>query len=243
MKEQDSPGFFRTTHWSLVHRAVETESESANQALEEICTAYWYPLYGFIRRQGHNVQDAEDLTQGFFTKLLTKEILGAADREKGHLRSFLLTCLRRYLSDQRDRRFAEKRGSEVTFSLDTALAEERYSAEPASGDLPPDRLFQRRWAITLLEFSLNAIRLEFANRGKADLFAALRPFLGLGETSAESYEVVACRLGMPVGTFKSHVSRVRERWREVLFEQVAMTLDEPTSDNIKAELAELKEWL
>lgn len=237
------PRTFQTTHWSLVRKAFERGDEFQSRAMEELCSAYWYPLYAFIRRQGHGVEDAEDLTQGFFAKLLTKETLTKADPEKGRLRNFLLTCLRRYLSDQRDQRFARKRGAAVTFSLDMDWAEKRYSTEPASGDLTPDRLYQRRWAITLLEFSLAAISDEFVLKDKRELFAAVRPFLGFGNASQESYEAVAERLGIPAGTLKSHVSRIRQRWRDILFEQVAMTLDDPTSDNIKAELAELREWL
>jgi len=234
---------FQTTHWSLIQRAIETGESSGSAALAELCEAYWYPIYAYVRRRGYDVQDSEDLTQGFFTRLLTKDILASADQEKGRLRTFLLTCLRRFLADENDKKFAAKRGASVTFALDTDWAESRYSHEPASAELSADRLFQRRWAITLLEFSLESISEEFAARGKADLFAALRPYLGFGESTRESYDEVAARLEIPVGTLKSHVSRVRQRWREVLFEQVAITLDDPTSDNIKAELSELQDWL
>ena len=243
MKENHGPSSFPVTHWSLVQRAVEADDESAPLAMAELCEAYWYPIYAFVRRHGNGVQDSEDLTQGFFARLLTKEILNAADREKGRLRTFLLTCLRRYLSDELDKKFAQKRGAAVTFSLDTDRAEERYAAEPVSAELSADRLFQRRWAITLLEYSLEAIAAEFSDAGKAELFDALRPYLGFGKSTDESYDTVAARLKMPVGTLKSHVSRLRQRWREVLFEQVAITLDDPTSDNIKSELSELQDWL
>ena len=243
MKDPHGPRSFQTTHWSLVRQAFDLGNTGQSQALEELCTAYWYPLYAFIRRQGHAPQDAEDLTQGFFATLLAQETLASANPDKGKLRSFLLTCLRRYLSDQRDRRFAQKRGADVTFSLDMDWAEKRYASDTASEELAPDRLFQRRWAITLLEFSLAAIAEEFSNKGKADLFQAVRPFLGFSEEASDSYETVAGQLDMPVGTFKSHVSRMRQRWRELLFEQVAMTLEDPSSDNIKEELSELREWI
>lgn len=243
MNSSDAPRSFPATHWSLVQRAIETSDETASGALSEVCEAYWYPIYAFVRRKGYGVQDAEDLTQSFFARVLTKDILASADREKGRLRTFLLTCLRRFLSDELDKKYAQKRGATVTFSLDTDLAEERYAAEPVSPDLSADRLFQRRWAITLLEFSLEKIAAEFSDSGKSELFAALRPYLGFGASTDESYDQVAARLGMPVGTLKSHVSRLRQRWREVLFEQVALTLDDPTSDNIKAELSELQDWL
>lgn len=243
MNEPQGPRTFPVTHWSLVHRAALSSDDSARGALEELCEAYWYPVYAFIRRQGRGAHDAEDLTQGFFVHVFEKAVFEAADPEKGRLRSFLFTCLRRWLSDERDRFFAKKRGAAVTFSLDSGWAEQRYADEPPATDLPPDRLYQRRWAITLLEYSLRSIETEYSSQGKGDLFQELRPWLGFGEKAEESYDEVASRLGMPVGTLKSHVSRLRQRWREALFEQVAMTLDNPTSDNIKAELAELLEWL
>jgi len=234
---------FQTTHWSLVRRALAETRGEDNPALTELCETYWYPIYAFIRRRGHSLEDAEDLTQGFFVRLLGRDILASADQEKGRLRTFLLTCLRRYLADENDHRFAKKRGRAVTFSLDLAEAEERYRSEPASPELSPDRLFQRRWAVTLLECALGSVEAGFEREGKGELFAALRPFLGYGRSTTESYAVAAARLGMPEGTLKSHVSRLRERWRETLFEEVAKTLDDPTSDNIRAELGELQEWL
>lgn len=243
MNPDPAPRSFQTTHWSLVQRAVAGGDPLASPALAELCECYWYPIYAFIRRRGHSVEDAEDLTQSFFARLLSKDILAAADPEKGKLRTFLLTCLRRFLSDENDREYAQKRGKKATFSLDTAWAEERYAAEPASADPSPDRLFQRRWAVTVLEFALQSIAREFQAEGKSELFETLRPYLGYGKTTDESYAAAAARIGMPEGTLKSHVSRLRQRWREVLFEQVAITLDEPTSDNIRAELSELQEWL
>lgn len=243
MNSPQGPRSFPVTHWSLVQRAFENGDRNASRALAEICEAYWYPIYAFVRRKGYGVEDAEDLTQGFFARLLRKDILAAADRDKGRLRTFLLTCLRRFLADERDKKFARKRGAAVTFSLDAQWAEQRYASEPVSAELSADRLYQRRWAINLLEFSLEQIATDYADRGKGELFAALRPYLGVGEASEEPYETVASRLDMPVGTLKSHVSRLRQRWREILFEQVAITLEDPTSDNIKEELAELQDWL
>jgi RNA polymerase sigma-70 factor (ECF subfamily) len=229
---------FQTTHWSLVRRAVGGEDPAAKQALAAICEAYWYPIYAFIRRSGKNPPDAEDLTQSFFARLLERAVLAAADPEKGRLRSFLLACVRNFLADERDRSNAQKRGEAVLTSFDAASAEERYATEPTD-DLSPDRLFQRRWALTLLNHSLNLLDREFAAQGKAEIFTALRPFLGFGIDAQQSYEQLAPKLGLPTGTLKNQVFRMRKRWRDLLLEQVAATLDEPTPEEVRLELSEL----
>ncbi len=229
---------FQTTRWSVVNRSLSADPDAAFRALATLCEGYWYPLYVFFRRSGKSAEDAEDLTQGFFAKLLEKQTLAGADREKGKLRTFLLACARNHLRDDHDRVVAEKRGSGNVVSIDAASAETRYAAEPRD-DLTPDRLFQRRWALTILESSLASLRVEWTGQGKADLFAALRPFLGFGPEPEARYEEVCARLSMPLGTLKNHIFRLRQRWRELLFEQVADTLDEPTEENVKAELSEL----
>ena len=203
-----------------------------------LCEAYWYPLYAYIRRSGHGPHDAEDLAQSFFARLLQRESIATADPAKGKLRSFLLTCARNFLNDEHDRASAEKRGAAVLTSFDATWAEERYIAEPVD-NVTPDRLFQRRWAITVLEFSLQLLGEEYTAQGKADLFKQLRPFLGFGGGPELRYEQVGAALGMALGTVKSHVFRLRQRWRELLFEQVAATLENPTPEEIKSELAEL----
>ena len=245
--EQDpmniSPNSLHTTHWSLVRRAVDEHSPEAPKAMEAICAAYWYPVYAFIRHSGKSPHDAEDLTQGFFARVLEKELFAAADEQKGRLRTFLFTCLRRFLADEHDRDIAEKRGYGRVISLDAMDAEERFHREPVDR-LSPDRLFQRRWALMLLDASLRTLGELYATEGKEALFLALRPFLGVGAVGPQpSIEALSAQLAMPAGTVKSHVSRLRERWREVLLESVAATLDEPTSDDIKGELAELLECL
>jgi RNA polymerase sigma-70 factor (ECF subfamily) len=165
-------------------------------------------------------------------------MLAAADPEKGKLRTFLLTCTRNYMADQRDRQMAQKRGGGLQVHMDPALAEERYAAEPVD-DLSPDRLFQRGWAMSVLEHALGLLEEEFSEEGKGKLFEALRPFLGLGPEPEKRYDEIADTLAIPVGTLKSHVHRLRARWCELLFEEVAKTLDDPTAENIKAELVEL----
>jgi DNA-directed RNA polymerase specialized sigma24 family protein len=238
LNQPDAQRSFQTTRWSVVRRAVGSDDATAPQALAALCEAYWYPLYAYVRRSGYGPHDAEDLTQGFFARLLEKNVLATADPEKGKLRTFLLACAGHFLADERDRAMAEKRGAGLIVSFDPAMAEERYSAEPAD-DLSPDRLFQRRWALTILEYSLELLAEEFATQGKADVFETLRPFLGFGADPAQRYEEIAAAMGTPVGTLKNQVFRLRKRWRELLFEQVAMTLDNPTPDGIKGELAEL----
>jgi len=229
---------FQTTRWSVVRRAVGADDAKAAQALAALCEGYWYPLYAYVRRSGYSPHDAEDLTQGFFARLLEKNILAAADPEKGKLRTFLLACAGHFLADERDRAQAKKRGAGLLMSFDAAVAEERYAAEPAD-NLSPDRLFQRRWALTVLEYSLELLAEEFATNGKAEVFEMLRPFLGFGADPAQRYEEIAAKMATPVGTLKNQVFRLRKRWRELLFEQVSLTLDDPTPEEIKAELTEL----
>jgi DNA-directed RNA polymerase specialized sigma24 family protein len=187
---------FQTTRWSVVRRAVGTDDAKAAQALAALCEGYWYPLYAYVRRSGYSPHDAEDLTQGFFARLLEKNVLAAADPEKGKLRTFLLACARHFLADERDRAQAMKRGAGLLTSFDAAVAEERYAAEPAD-NLSPDRLFQRRWALTILEYSLELLAEEFATQGKAEVFEALRPFLGFGADPAQRYEEIAAAMGPP----------------------------------------------
>jgi DNA-directed RNA polymerase specialized sigma24 family protein len=217
---------------------MDGEEPDAMQALTALCESYWYPIYAFIRRSGHAPPDAEDLAQGFFAWLLSHGALAKADASLGKLRSFLLTCVRRFLSDQHDRAMAQKRGAAVLTTFDAARAEQRYASEPVD-QLSPDRLFQRRWALTIVDQGLTLLRQEFAADGKAGLFTALRPFLGFSSGPAGTYEEVAAALRMPVATVKSHVFRLRKRWRELIFEQVALTLDDPTPEEIRGELGEL----
>ena len=240
MEHPTAPRPFRTTHWSVVRRAVGAEDAAARQALADLCNAYWYPLYAYFRRAGNCAHDAEDLTQGFFARLMVKNVLAAAEPNKGKLRTFLLTDARHFLADERDRARAKKRGGGLLVNFDAAWAEARYVTEPTD-TLSPDRLFQRRWAMTLLEYALQLLKEEFAAKGKAEVFSSLRPFLGFAPAPRLHYEEVARTLGMPVGTLKNQVFRLRERWRQLLFEQVALTLDDPTPEEIKAELAELIE--
>ncbi|MBK8094953.1 MAG: RNA polymerase subunit sigma-24 [Verrucomicrobiaceae bacterium] len=234
---------FQATRWSLVRAAASHgDSSGASQALAEICEVCWYPVYAYIRRAGNSEHDAQDLTQGFFTKLIEKDILAAADPSRGKLRSFLLTCVGNFLHHEHARSIAAKRDVRRLTSFDAQSAEERYRHEPVDR-LTPDRLYQRRWALTLLESTLELLKKEYDSTGKGTLFHELRPFLGFGSAATRSYEEIATQLSMPLGTLKNHIFRMRQRWRDLLFERVAATLEDPTSDNVKAELAELMECL
>ncbi|EDY18630.1 RNA polymerase, sigma-24 subunit, ECF subfamily [Chthoniobacter flavus Ellin428] len=232
------PHSFQTTRWTVVRRAVGNDDAAAQKALSALCEGYWYPIYAFVRRSGKSPHDAEDLTQGFFARLLERDMLATADPTKGKLRTFLLSCARHFLADEHDRANAQKRGAGLISSFDAVQAEERYAIEPVD-NLTPDRLFQRRWALALLEQTLETIAAEYAAEGKAELFAALRPFLGFGKGAAKSYEELVAELNLPIGTLKNHVFRMRERWRKLLLDQVAATLDEPTEEEVRAELSEL----
>jgi DNA-directed RNA polymerase specialized sigma24 family protein len=238
MTRQDAPHAFETTSWSTIRRAARAGSSACAPALSEMCKAYWYPLYAFVRRGGKSAHDAEDLVQGFFARLLEKNTLAAADERKGKFRTFLLSCLQHYLADEHDRAMAGKRGGGMLVSFDLAWAEERYTCEPADTE-SPDRLFQRRWAMALLESTLSLLGEKYAAQGKTEVFAALRPFLGFGADPEKSYLEISATTGLTVGTLKSEVFRLRQRWRDLLMEQVGRTLDEPSPEEIKEELRAL----
>ena len=164
--DQGSPVFV-ATRWTVVVAAREEASPESGEALESLCRAYWYPLYAYVRRLGHQPADAQDLTQEFFARLLEKQWLASADREKGRFRTFLMVAFKRFLANEWDRAHREKRGGHAThFSLDTEMAEARYGAEPAL-ELPADRIYERRWALTLLENAMNRLRAEFARGGQS----------------------------------------------------------------------------
>jgi DNA-directed RNA polymerase specialized sigma24 family protein len=229
---------FLTIRWSMVRQAAAKDEPGSQRALAELCKSYWYPIYAYIRRTGQSPHDAEDLTQGFFARLLQKNFLAVADKEKGRPRAFLLTCVKCHLADEHDRAMTQKRGAGKVTTFTSTWAEERYAAEPVE-NLTPDRLYQRRWALTLLDATLETLEKEFALDGNAELFTALRPYLGFSASVEENYQATADRLGMNLNTLKSHIHRLRERWKDAIMAQVASTLDDPTSDNIKAELSEL----
>jgi RNA polymerase sigma-70 factor (ECF subfamily) len=230
------PDRFRTTHWSLIVAAQDRSSTEAQVALAELCETYWYPLYAFIRRQGHSMEDARDLTQEFFARLLEKDYLGAADRERGKFRAFLLTCCKHFLANEHDRATARKRGGGVTIrSLDCGAAENRYRDEPTH-DVTPEKLFERRWALVLLHNVFTQLRQEHEQAGKLKLFDELKPFLA-GDGPAVRYAQAAEALRLSSGAVKVAVHRLRRRYRELVHEEIARTVDDPAL--VEAEIRDL----
>jgi len=217
------PAQFPTTHWSVVITAGQHESRLAEEALEQLCRAYWYPLYAFVRRRGYNEQDASDLTQGFFAHLFEHEALHRVDRTKGRFRSFLLASLNYFLSEQRDRANAQKRGGgNEVFSLDAQAAEERYRLEPVD-DRSPDKLFELRWALTLLDQVLTRLAREYSDSGKHEAFGLLQPFL-IEAKGSKTYAVAALEAGMSEEAFKKAVQRFRQRYHKLFRDEVAQTV-------------------
>jgi len=217
---------FATTHWSVVLAARQTTSARADEALAELCKTYWYPLYACVRRKGHDAHEAQDLTQEFFARLLEKNFLRAVDRERGRFRSFLLTALNHFLNNHWDRTHRVKRGGEYSFvSWDEANAEQRYRQEPADL-LTAEKIFERRWALMLLEQALEGLRKEYQNGARADLFDALQIYLS-GEGNVVSYAEMGSRLGMAEGAVKVAVHRLRRRFAEVVRAEIAHTVAEP----------------
>ncbi len=221
-----SAGIFVTTHWSVVLAAGQSADAQASAALEQLCRTYWYPLYAYVRREGHNPTDAQDLTQEFFARLLARNSLAHVGPQKGKFRSFLLAALRHSLSDQRDRARALKRGGGAeVFSLDAQEAEERYRFEPVDR-LDAEKIYERRWAMTLLEQAQQRLREELAAAGKAELFERLRSFVA-GDSEISCGEVAA-ELGLSESAVKSAVHRLRERYRELVREEIAHTVADQT---------------
>lgn len=224
---------FTTTHWSMVATAGDGTLPGAAEALERLCRAYWYPLYAYVRRRGHSPEDAQDLTQDFFQRLLASDWIARADQAKGRFRTFLLCGLRNFLANEWQKSGRLKRGAGKVFvALDGLEAEERYKVEPA--DLASaDKLFERRWALTLLEAVLRRLELEQAGPEAADRFSALREVL-VGEPSDEGYAALARRFGVAENTVKSWVHRLRGRYRELVREAVAETVHGP--DEVQDEM-------
>jgi len=217
------PREFTTTHWSAVLLAGGERSAEADRALEDLCRAYWYPLYAYVRRQGYSSEDAQDLVQDFFARLLKRNYLRLADRNRGHFRTFMLTSLKHFLINEWSKANRGKRGGgQKVLSLDEEMAESRFAAEPAV-DRPPDTLYDSGWAAILLDRALTALHTEFEQSGKQDLFNSLKVFVW-GEKNAMSYAAIGEQLGMTGGAVKVAVHRLRQRYGELLRAEVAQTV-------------------
>jgi RNA polymerase sigma factor (sigma-70 family) len=213
-------GRFRTTHSSVVLLSAQTQVPGSQSALADLCRLYWYPLYAFVRRRGYSAEDAQDLTQGFFLSLLEQKSLRQVGPEKGKFRSFLLAALKNYLSDQFDRDKSIKRGGEIEFvALDFEGGEERYGGEPVD-TLSAEKVFDARWALTLLTHAIERLRQEYASQGKTAIIDTLRPFLDPTNCKRlPSYEEVADQLQVSLGGVKTLIHRLRKRHSEILREE------------------------
>jgi RNA polymerase sigma-70 factor (ECF subfamily) len=219
--------YFATTRWTLVLAAGKRSTRQAEVALEELCRTYWYPLYAYIRRHGHAREDAEDLAQTFFARLLARNYLEGLRSEKGKFRAFLLAALKHFLATEWNRANRQKRGGGATpLSLDWQSADSRYEIDPAD-NLSPDKLYDRAWAVTLLEHVVGRVREESAAEGKSQLFEQLKPFLTVGK-SAIPYAEAAVALDSTEGAVRVAVHRLRHRFRELLREEIRQTLSDPT---------------
>lgn len=217
---------FRTTRWSVLLAAGQSPSAEAREALETLCRAYWYPVYAYIRRLGYGPEDGQDLAQGFFARLLERDFFARAQKERGRFRSFLLTALKHFLGDERDRAGAAKRGGGRCFIvLDGEQAEALFGREVAVRETA-ETLYERRWALTLLEQVFRQVQADYRGEGRADEFALLEQFLP-GREGEIGYAEAAAKLGVAEATVRSDVHRLKQRLRARLREEIAQTVAGP----------------
>lgn len=218
------PSRFPTTRWTLVVAAGDPHRKEARAALVSLCENYWYPLYAFVRRRGYPADQAQDLTQEFFTRVLEGRYLDRADPEKGRFRSFLLTSLKFFIADEEDRQRARKRGGGQLVPLEFSSGEDRYQREPAHGETP-ERIFERRWALSLLDRVVEKLRDEFVQNGRPEHFERLKVFL-LGRPDAP-YAALAREMNTSEGALKVAIHRLRKRYRELFRQEIADTVADP----------------
>jgi RNA polymerase sigma-70 factor (ECF subfamily) len=232
-----APRIFATTHWGVVETAGEGGSAAACGALETLCDAYWYPIYVYVRRKGHSPDEAQDLTQEFFAQLIAKQHVRLADRRKGKFRNFLLATLHYFLAREWSRAHRQKRGGQYRFvSLDEQTLEEMPRFEPAD-DETPEKTFERQWALTVLKQAMNALERECEAAGKDELFAEVKNIIS-GERNAESYAEIGLRLCMSDSAVRVAVHRLRQRYGELLREEIAQTVD--SQEDVDDELRSLR---
>ena len=225
---------FHTTRWSVVLAAGNASAADRREALSKLCETYWYPLYVFVRRQGHNANDAQDLTQAFFAKLLERDDLAGLKPDRGKFRAFLLAAMRNFLANDWDRNHAQKRGGDrCHFSIDFQQGEGRYSVEPADPHTP-ETLFERQWALTLLDLVRTKLRQQYEEAGQLALYQELQGCL-TGNTSADSYKEIAVRCDMTEGAVRVAVHRLRRRFGALLRKEIFDTLehDDQTEDELR----------
>lgn len=217
---------FATTQWGLVLAARDSGSADAHAALSRLCQTYWYPLYCCVRRHGRSPEDAQDLTQAFFAKLIEKNQIALADQERGRFRTFLLRSLENFLRNEHEKSMTQKRGGgRDIVSWDAQSAEDRYLSEPAT-ELSPEQLFERRWASTLVSGTLSRLRRELSASGREELFDELEPHLW-GDDTSTPYATIAARLDMTVVAVKVTMHRLRARYQGLLREEIAQTVADP----------------
>lgn len=232
---------FATTRWTVVLAAGRAKDTALmRRALEELCQTYWYPLYAYVRRCGYATHDAEDCVQGFFARLIRLNSIADLEREEGRrFRAFLLGSMKHFLADEWDKASAAKRDVRRTLSWDALEAESRYAAEP-SDRLTPERLYERQWALTLLECVVGRLRDEYVSEGKEELFKALQGAVLIGGHTVP-YAELAARLQQTEGALRVAVHRLRQRYRQLLREEIAHTVERP--EEIESELADLRRVL
>ena len=233
-ESQDSPNVapsqraavFATTHWSVVLAARDLDSPNAQAALARLCQTYWYPVYCCVRRHGRSPEDAQDLTQAFFAKLIEKNQISLADRERGRFRTFLLRSLENFLKDQYQKATSQKRGGgKNIISWDAESAENLYQSEPST-ELGPQQLFERKWASTLINETMRHLRRELAVSGREELFDELEPHLW-GDDTSTPYSAIAARLHMTIVAVRVTLHRLRSRYRALLRDEIAQTIGDP----------------
>jgi len=233
-ESQDSPNVapsrrtavFETTHWSVVLAAGDIDSPKAHAALARLCQTYWYPVYCCVRRHGRSPEDAQDLTQAFFAKLIEKNQISLADRERGRFRTFLLRSLENFLKSEFEKATSQKRGGgRDIISWDAHLAEDRYQAEPST-ELGPEQLFERKWASTLISETMSHLRRELSVSGREELFDELEPHLW-GDDTSTPYAAIAARLQMTIVAVRVTLHRLRSRYRALLRDEIAQTIGDP----------------
>ncbi len=232
------PSRFPTTRWTLVVAAGDPRRKEARSALADLCEKYWYPLYAYLRRRGYPAVEAEDLTQAFFVRVLEGRYLDRVDPEKGRFRSFILTSLKFFVADEGDRQRALKRGGGAVVPFEFSSGEERYQREPAH-DETPERIFERRWALSLLDRVVERLRIEFVQHGRPEHFERLKVLL-LGQSDTP-YADLASEMNTSEGALKVAIHRLRKRYRELFRQEIADTVADPAE--VEAEMRFLADVL